>query len=69
LKDIIQQIEKMLIENGLAKTGDRIILTLGQPVADRGTTNSIHVHSIGGEEFKKAEASVLPLRFAPLKDI
>ncbi len=69
LKDILQQIEKLLIENGLSKTGDRIILTLGQPIADRGTTNSIHVHTVGGEEFKKADASRLPLRFAPLKDI
>jgi pyruvate kinase len=69
LKDILQQVEKLLIENGLSKTGDRIILTLGQPIADRGTTNSIHVHTVGGEEFKKAEASRLPLRFAPLKDI
>ncbi|MBC7753768.1 MAG: pyruvate kinase, partial [Moraxellaceae bacterium] len=66
LKDILQQIEKLLIENGLSKTGDRIILTLGQPIADRGTTNSIHVHTVGGEEFKKADASRLPLRFAPL---
>lgn len=69
LKDILQQVEKLLIENGLSKTGDRIILTLGQPIADRGTTNSIHVHTVGGEEFKKADASRLPLRFAPLKEI
>jgi len=69
LKDILQQVEKLLIENGLSKTGDRIILTLGQPIADRGTTNSIHVHTVGGEEYKKAESSRLPLRFAPLKDI
>jgi pyruvate kinase len=69
LKDILQQVEKLLIENGLSKTGDRIILTLGQPIADRGTTNSIHVHTVGGEEFKKVDASRLPLRFAPLKEI
>ncbi len=69
LKDILQQVEKLLIENGLSKTGDRIILTLGQPIADRGTTNSIHVHTVGGEEYKKADASRLPLRFSPLKDI
>lgn len=69
LKDILLQIEKMLIENGLSKTGDRIILTLGQPIADRGTTNSIHVHTIGGEEYKKASADQLPLRFSPLKDV
>jgi pyruvate kinase len=69
LKDILQQVEKLLIENGLSKTGERIILTLGQPIADKGTTNSIHVHTVGGEEFKKSEASRLPLRFAPLKEI
>lgn len=69
LKDIISQIEKLLIENGLSKTGDRIILTLGQPIADKGTTNSIHVHTIGGEDFVKAEESLLPLRFAHLKEV
>lgn len=69
LKDILQQVEKLLIENGLSKTGDRIILTLGQPIADRGTTNSIHVHTLGGEEYKKTDIHRLPLRFAPLKEI
>ncbi len=69
LKDIILQIERMLITNGLSKTGDRIILTLGQPIADRGTTNSIHVHTVGGEDFMKLNADSLPLRFSPLTDI
>lgn len=69
LKDIIVQVEKLLIENGLSKTGDRIILTLGQPIADRGKTNSLHVHTIGGEDFKKAKLSDLPLRFSMLIDV
>lgn len=69
LKDIIAQVEKLLIENGLAKTGDRIILTLGQPIADRGKTNALHVHILGGEEYKKADPQVLPLRFKPLSDL
>lgn len=69
LKDIIAQVEKMLIENGLSKTGDRIILTLGQPIADKGKTNAMHVHTIGGEQFKKEDESRLPLRFAPLTEI
>ncbi len=68
-KDIIQQVEQLLIENGLSKTGDRIILTLGQPIADRGKTNSIHVHTMGGEQFKKADAQRLPLRFASVREI
>ncbi len=66
LKDIIQQVEKQLIENGLAKTGDRIILTLGQPIADHGKTNSLHVHILGGEEYQKANPSSLPQRFRPI---
>jgi pyruvate kinase len=69
LKDIIQQVEKLLIENGLAKTGDRIILTLGQPVADGGKTNSLHVHILGGENYKKADPQSLPLRFQPIKQL
>jgi pyruvate kinase len=69
LKEIISQVEKRLIENGLAKTGDRIILTLGQPIADGGKTNSLHVHILGGEEFKKVDPSLLPTRFKPVESI
>jgi pyruvate kinase len=69
LKDIISQVEKLLIENGLSKTGDRIILTLGQPIAEKGKTNSLHVHVLGGEEYKKSKPRDLPLRFKPLIDI
>jgi pyruvate kinase len=66
LRDIIAQVEKLLIENGLSKTGDRIILTLGQPVADRGKTNSLHVHVLGGEQYERSINEKLPLRFKPL---
>lgn len=69
LKDVLSQVEKLLIVNGLAKTGDRIILTLGQPMADHGKTNSLHVHVLGGEEYMKSSPSELPLRFKPLSDM
>ncbi len=69
LKDVLSQVEKLLIQNGLAKTGDRIILTLGQPIADRGKTNSLHVHVLGGEDLKKVDAASLPLRFKPLMNM
>lgn len=68
-RDVVQQVEKLLIENGLAKTGDRIILTMGQPVADRGKTNSLHVHILGGEQFKKSEPLKLPWRFKPVEPV
>ncbi len=66
LNEVIQQVEKLLIENGLSKTGDRIIMTLGQPVAEGGKTNSLHVHILGGEQYQKAEPIKLPLRFKPI---
>lgn len=69
LRDIISQVEQLLIENGLGKTGDKIIFTLGQPIAEKGKTNSLHVHTLGGEEFKKAADSQLPLRFSSVKEI
>ena len=69
LKDVLSQVEKLLIVNGLAKTGDRIILTLGQPIADHGKTNSLHVHVLGGEDYIKASPTELPLRFKPLSDM
>lgn len=69
LKDILSQVEKLLIENGLAKTGDRIIITLGQPIADHGKTNALHVHVLGGEDHKKVNAEKLPLRFKPLAEV
>lgn len=69
LKEILSQVERLLIENGLAKTGDRIILTLGQPIADRGKTNSLHVHVLGGEEYKKSDSQSLPQRFKSLDTI
>lgn len=69
LKDIIHQVEKLLIENGIAKTGERIILTLGQPIADKGKTNALHVHVLGGEEYKKITSDKLPLRFGPVKEV
>ncbi len=69
LKEVISQVEKLLIQNGLGKTGDRIILTLGQPIADKSKTNSLHVHILGGEEFKKSDPEQLPLRFKPVEAI
>ncbi len=68
-KEIILQVEQLLIENGLGKTGDKIILTLGQPISDRGKTNSMHVHTLGAEHVKKRSAQELPLRFAPVKEL
>ncbi len=62
MKDILTQVDKLLVNNGLAKTGDRVILTLGQPIAEGAKTNSLFVHTVGAEDETKWEDSRLPLR-------
>lgn len=58
----LKQIEAILLSFDLVKPGDRIIMTLGIPVPERGTTNSLRVHTVQGNGIPKAKES-LPLRF------
>lgn len=62
LNDILSQVDKLLVSHGLGKTGDRVILTLGQPIAEGSKTNSIYVHTVGAEGEVRMEDSLLPLR-------
>lgn len=62
MEDILAQIDHLLVSNGLAKTGDRVILTLGQPIAQGAKTNSIYVHTVSGENIQKLSDEELPLR-------
>lgn len=66
LNDVLVQVDQLLITYGLAKTGDKIILTLGQPIDDGTKTNSLYVHIIQGSQHKKASLQELPLRCRPL---
>ncbi len=59
----MEYIEKLLIELGLVKTGDKVILTMGLPVLERGTTNSLRVYRIHGENISKKKDIELPLRY------
>lgn len=56
------QIEKMLLEYGLVKTGDRVILTLGVPVLEGGKTNALRVYVVGREDLHRSDEADLPLR-------
>ncbi len=40
--------ERMLIDGGYAKVGDKIVFVAGQPVGLRGTTNMLKLHNITG---------------------
>jgi pyruvate kinase len=62
MEDILVQADELLVTHGLAKTGDRVILTLGQPIAQGAKTNCIYVHTVGGESYTKLSDDQLPLR-------
>ena len=44
------------------KTGDKVVLTLGVPVLERGKTNTIRVYTVGREDLKRLPDGELPLR-------
>lgn len=60
--EAMAQIEETLLQYGLVKTGDRVLLTFGAPVLERGKTNTLRVFTIGGESLEKLPKEKLPLR-------
>lgn len=62
MEDILEQVDALMVSYGLAKTGDRIIVTLGQPIEINSKTNSIYVHTVGAEGLKRKPDDELPLR-------
>ncbi|MCE3010171.1 MAG: pyruvate kinase [Proteobacteria bacterium] len=62
LEDVTSQVERMLIQYGLAKTGDKVVMTLGQPILDGAKTNNIYIFTLGGEGFERLADSEIPLR-------
>ncbi|MCB0369989.1 MAG: pyruvate kinase [Bdellovibrionales bacterium] len=63
LEDVLNQLDKIVIKYGIAKTGDRVILTLGQPIEMGSKTNTLFVHMVGEQDVSKLEDKDLPLRF------
>jgi len=62
MEDILDQVDMLLVKNGLAKTGDRVIFTLGQPISDAAKTNALFLHIVGAENQSRAKDLELPLR-------
>lgn len=60
--EAMQQIEEMLLHYGLVKTGDKVVLTLGVPVLERGKTNALRVYTVGREDVTRLPEAELPLR-------
>jgi pyruvate kinase len=62
LQDVIEQTEKMLVQYGLAKTGDKVVMTFGQPIEEAVKTNTLYIFTLGGENFQKLSDEQIPLR-------
>lgn len=62
LDDVIKQVERLLISYGLAKSGDKIVMTYGQPISDGAKTNTLYVFTLGGEDHMRLPDIEIPLR-------
>ena len=60
--EAMDRIERMLLEYGLVKPGDKVVLTLGVPVLERGKTNALRIYTVEKESIKKLPEDSLPLR-------
>lgn len=61
VEDVVEQVQKLLIEYGLAKGGDKIILTWGWPIRDSAKTNSLYIFTLENRDYLK-KAGGIPLR-------
>jgi pyruvate kinase len=62
IEDVVSQVEELLIQYGLAKTGDKIVLTLGQPIKGNAKTNTLYIFTLGGESLSRLPELEIPLR-------
>lgn len=45
--EILQEMEDVLLKEGVVENGDRVILTFGEPIGNAGGTNSLKIVRIG----------------------
>lgn len=60
-EEALAQVEELLLKIGLVEKGDKVVVTMGTPVAQRAKTNNIRVYSVTREHVD-APDSELPLR-------
>ncbi len=51
----IHSLERAVLEAGVLKKGDLVIITMGSPLAAHGTTNLMKVHRLGSSSYKPAD--------------
>ena len=54
-----EQVEKLLLEEGIAETGDLVVIAAGSPPGQVGTTNMVKVHRIGDIPYGGYDAGAL----------
>jgi pyruvate kinase len=48
LDDVVQRATEMAVQEGFAKSGERIVITAGVPLGTSGSTNLLRVAFVGG---------------------
>lgn len=61
-EEALARIEELLVNIGMVEKGDRIVVTMGMPVAQRAKTNAIRVFTVTHERGKAIAPDDLPLR-------
>ena len=46
-EELLQEAEKVLVDNGVVKVGDLIVLTIGEPIGKAGGTNTMKIVRVG----------------------
>ncbi len=61
--EIISQVTTLLLKFELVQAGDRVIFTMGLPVKNKGTTDSLRVYTVPEMNIPKTNEIEIPLRF------
>ena len=67
-EELLQEAEKVLVENKVVKEGDLIVLTIGEPIGKAGGTNTMKIVKVG-EHLKAMNRSELASRFVDVESL
>ncbi len=63
MREVKAQVEQLLVEYGIARPGDKIVMTLGLPIEESAKTNSLHIWTLADRGYQRKDDSSVPLRF------
>ena len=53
-EELLEEAENVLVQNGVVKDGDLIVITIGEPIGAAGGTNTMKIVRIGDNRRRKA---------------